>query len=351
MRYFAGWGTLLEQCFDEICHFTGGRPDFICDNSVEKHGRSLHGIPCIPFAAVQEGSSAEFFITIRDHHSVAQQLLRQGYSRIRCIHFERSYYKLKGISAWDSHPKIQQLFPQDFFRGRRIFITGASRGLGAALAEQLAAMGGKLTLHARKLEHLEQTRHACEAYGQKVDAVQADLESLPATQLLADRLRQIPDGVDIVYHNAAVSPGTTAGDLERSFKVNAIAPILLTEALLPGMRERKFGRVVHVTTELQHSPMNAAYACSKAALDKYAADLAPSLAGSGLAASLVNPGSLRTDMNPQGKSPIGSALNGLLVAATLEKCNGRWLTAQDYCRLSLDEAYTEAIYRLGSITP
>ncbi len=358
MKYFAGWGTLLEQCFDELCHFIGERPDFICDNAIQKHGRKLHGVPCINFDTARNDPDAEFFITVRNYHGIARQIENQGHRCIRIVHFERGYYKLSRITLWDNRPIPSLPFPTDFFRGKNIFISGASRGLGASLAVHLAALGANLTLHARRLEHLKKIQAACKVYGQEVAVMAADLEDQTETQALIDKLMHTANEPDILYNNAAVPPKAPANqyqilssDFERSFRINTIAPILLANAFLPAMLARKFGRIVNVSTESQHRPAIAAYTCSKAALDKFVFDLAPTLDGTGVAINLVNPGALRTDMNPTGAQPVESAINGLLVAALLEQSNGCWISAQDYNGLSLDEAHAEAITRLNIASP
>lgn len=355
MKYLAGWGTLLEQCFDEICHFIGLRPDFICDNAIEKHGKTLHGIPCIPFAAARNDPDAEFFITIRNHRGIARQLASQGHQRIHCVHFERSYYKLTRITSWPPPSQSSPTFPSDFFYGKNILVTGASRGLGARLAIELASLGANLTLHARKIEHLETTKTACQKFGHSVDVFATNLEHPEKVQAMIQALRAT--GLGIIYNNAAFSPSLhtdhyqiPANDFELCFKINALAPILLANAFIPDMQARGFGRVINISTELQHHPASAAYACSKAALDKFVADLAPTLAGTGVNINLVNPGSLRTDMNPRGEQAVESAVNGLLLAALLEQGNGRWISAQDYSGLPLQEAYSEAISRLETTT-
>lgn len=354
MKYFAGWGTLLEQCFPELCSAVGRRPDFICDSAPGKHGKALHGIPCIPFEAASDDPDAEFFITVRKYQSVAEQLKAQGYSNIHVVHFDRSYHKVVRISPHNTQPRSIIPFPSDFFEGKNILVTGASRGLGAQLAVKLASLGADLILHARETTHLEHTRNQCMAFGRRVDSLAADLESAEETGKLIEDLATRHPIIDIIYNNAAISLPAPADnyhiprqDFEKSFKVNALAPILIASAFIPKMLAASFGRIVNVSTSIQYQPLAAAYATSKAALDKFVFDLAPTLNGTNVAINLVNPGSLRTDMNREnGLHPVESALNGLLVAALFEHGNGRWICAQDYSNLSLDEAHTEVIQRL-----
>ena len=125
---------------------------------------------------------------------------------------------------------------------------------------------------------------------------------------------------------------THADEYALSFQVNTIAPITLCNLVLPGMIERKFGRVVNVTSGIKHMPQLMAYAASKAALDKYVYDMAPHLEGSGVTMNLLDPGWLRTDLGgPQAPDPVESVLPGALVPVLLEDGTcGKWFSAQDY---------------------
>lgn len=358
MKYFAGWGTLLEQCFDELCHCVGQRPDYICDNSHAKQGKAFRGIPCISFDAAKNDPEAEFFITVRKHRELTEQIRSLGFNRIHLAHFDRGYHKLVRISPGGRSPAPASAFPADFFLGKKILVTGASRGLGADLAGALSALGSDLVLHARTVEHLEKTLARCSAHGHGVRTVAADLEHSAEIEQMFRELTHAGCAPDIVYNNAGYSPPLPDGpysispmDFERCFRINALAPMLIANTVIPGMLARGFGRVVNVSTALQYQPLSAAYATSKAALDKFVSDLAPTLDGTGVAINLIDPGSLETDMNPGGLYPASSALNGLLLAALYAESNGRWLSAQDYSNLSRDDAHSEAIFRLGLPRP
>ena len=87
-----------------------------------------------------------------------------------------------------------------------------------------------------------------------------------------------------------------------------------------------------------------AYACSKAALNKFVHDLAPSLEGTGVMMSLVCPGYVRSDMGgPNAPHPVESVIPGVLLGAVLDKdINGRWIIAQDYAGLDLATAKEKA---------
>jgi NAD(P)-dependent dehydrogenase (short-subunit alcohol dehydrogenase family) len=125
---------------------------------------------------------------------------------------------------------------------------------------------------------------------------------------------------------------TDPAEYELSFQVNAIAPITLCNLMLPGMIERKFGRVVNLTSGIKDQPQLMAYAASKAALDKYVYDMAPHLAGTGVCLNLLDPGWLRTDLGgPNAPEAVESVLPGALVPVLLEDgTSGKWFNAQDY---------------------
>ncbi len=128
------------------------------------------------------------------------------------------------------------------------------------------------------------------------------------------------------------------------YTVNTLAPIRICQTLIPAMRRRGFGRIVNVSSSIQKRPGEMAYACSKAALDKFVHDLSPSLAGSGVMLSLLDPGWLSTDMGgPSASNDVDSVLPGGLLGALVDgNVNGRWFSAQDYRGLTIESAIRKA---------
>lgn len=224
-------------------------------------------------------------------------------------------------------------------QGRWVLVTGASRGVGRQVAGALADEGCRLILQSRKLEHTADFVAALQARGLTVHALQAELSDHEQVVALGREALRISGGLDILYNNAAIMTpyhedifATAAAEYALSFAVNTVAPITLCNLVLPGMIERKFGRVVNVTSGIKDQPQLMAYAASKAALDKYVYDMAPHLAGSGVTMNLLDPGWLRTDLGgPEAPNAVESVLPGALVPVLLEDgTTGKFFGAQDY---------------------
>jgi NAD(P)-dependent dehydrogenase (short-subunit alcohol dehydrogenase family) len=223
--------------------------------------------------------------------------------------------------------------------GKWVLLTGASRGVGKQVAGALADKGCRLILHSRKREHTAELVAQFEARGLTVQALEAELSDQEQVLALGRDALGISGGIDILYNNAAIQMPwhedmfTTDEDEYRlSFQVNTIAPITLCNLILPGMIERKFGRIVNLTSGIKDQPQLMAYAASKAALDKYVYDMAPHLAGTGVSMNLLDPGWLRTDLGgPEAPGAVESVLPGALVPVLLEDgTSGKWFNAQDF---------------------
>jgi len=236
--------------------------------------------------------------------------------------------------------------------GKWALVTGASRGVGKQVSAGLAALGCNLVLHSRTLEHTGEQAVALRAQGVQVLCVAAELtDTLQVDTMLDYVLAQTP-GIDILYNNAAVmtpwceNPWVTpAEDFRKSFEVNVIALIRICHRLVPPMLERKWGRVINVSSGIQDQPQLTAYAISKAAVDKFVRDFATQLQGSGVQMNLLDPGWLRTDLGgPQAPNAVESVVPGALVPSLLtDGVSGRFFRAQDYAGMSLSDAVSKAL--------
>jgi citronellol/citronellal dehydrogenase len=198
--------------------------------------------------------------------------------------------------------------------GRRALVTGASRGIGAAVARRLAAEGADVALVARTLDahptlpgSLRETAAAVEAHGRRVAVVVADLSDPE------DRDRVVPEAVaglggplDVLVNNAAAAIYQPLLDypLRRrrlTFELNVHAPLDLAQAAVPAMVERGEGWVVNLTSaSAKHTPgppypadglrsTIGIYGASKAALDRVTNALAVELEGTGVRVNAVEP--------------------------------------------------------------
>ncbi|HEU4579000.1 MAG TPA: SDR family oxidoreductase [Polyangiaceae bacterium] len=223
--------------------------------------------------------------------------------------------------------------------GKWALVTGASRGVGKQVALGLAEQGCKLLLHARQLSHLEPLLSELRKRGVEARGLAAELSNGAQVDALIDGVLRDPGGVDILYNNAAImSPwreahSTPSDDYRQSFEVNVIALARLCDRLLPPMLKRRWGRIVNVTSGIENIRELLPYSMSKAAVDRYVRDVSPSLEGTGVIMSLLDPGWLRTDLGGD-KAPnaVESCLPGALVPVLLEDGapSGRFYRAQDY---------------------
>jgi NAD(P)-dependent dehydrogenase (short-subunit alcohol dehydrogenase family) len=209
--------------------------------------------------------------------------------------------------------------------GRTALVTGAGRGIGRAIALALAEAGAGLILVARSADQLADTGAAVLALGARpgrVQVIPADLgDEEQRTAVAAAAVATMP--VEILINNAAaVEPlGATAkvpvAELRRAFELNVVAPVALTAAVLPGMLEAGWGRIVNVSSGIVARPASMiggnVYALTKAALEAHTLNLAAELAGTGVTVNAYRPGGVDTAMQAwirqQDPGRIGTALH------------------------------------------
>lgn len=197
--------------------------------------------------------------------SVSRTLTRPtGAGRYRPLYFLNALDRLRGASL------------ENAVRDRVVMITGASSGIGAETARQIGAAGGQVALVARGLEKLEATAEQVRAAGGTAHVYSCDLSDLDAIVAMTDKVLADRGGVDILVNNAGRSIRRSLElsydrmhDYQRTMQLNYFAPVQLMLKLLPGMRARKFGHVVNVSSVGVQTrvPRFGAYIASKAALD------------------------------------------------------------------------------------
>jgi short-subunit dehydrogenase len=175
--------------------------------------------------------------------------------------------------------------------GARALVTGATGGLGEAIAVALAARGASLVLTGRRVEQLESLASSLSA-----DVVRADLASRDDVERLIDE----SGDVDVLVANAALPASGPVLDfdteqIDRALEVNLRAPIVLARRLAKGMIERGRGHIVLVSSlhGVTASPGSALYSATKFGLRGFAHGFAQDLHGTGVGVSVVLPGFIR----------------------------------------------------------
>ena len=263
------------------------------------------------------------------------------------------------------------------------FVTGASRGIGKAIAVHLARRGYDVAITARTVadgearEHsstlhrsdtrplpgsLTSTADLVRAEGVRTMTVPADLTDRASVTAAADAVIAEWGGVDVLVNNGRyVGPGhmdvfdeTPLELLDAHLEANVMAPLALTKAVLPGMLERGSGTIVNITSGAAYADPPAAagkggwglgYAISKGALHRVAGVLALELGDQGIRAYNVQPGFIATERMVQdmaafgfdastGAPPdvVGAVVAWLVTDPAAAEPNGRNLEAQDVCR-------------------
>ncbi|MDI5965398.1 glucose 1-dehydrogenase [Streptomyces sp. SL13] len=187
--------------------------------------------------------------------------------------------------------------------GTTALVTGATSGIGRAVARSLAGRGAHVVITGRDTGRGDQVVTAIRASGGKADFVAGDLADADAVRELARRAVELGGGhVDILVNNAGVfpvgpTPGTTDGDFDSVYAVNVRAPFLLVAELAPAMAARGRGCVVNVLSMVAHFGVAgmALYGSSKAALTLLTKAWAAEFGPGGVRVNAVSPGPTRTE--------------------------------------------------------
>lgn len=188
---------------------------------------------------------------------------------------------------------------------RTVLVTGASRGLGAALARELAARGYTVVMAARSADDLRAVAEPLQAdHGERVQWMTLDLRDNTALMGAVAAAEARVGPLDVLVNNAGI--GTyrplcewSAQDIADCVQVNLTAPMLLSRAALPGFVARRHGMIVNIASDLsrRHLAQMAPYVATKADLLGFAGSLLREVKASGVKVSTVLPGIIDTAFN------------------------------------------------------
>jgi NAD(P)-dependent dehydrogenase (short-subunit alcohol dehydrogenase family) len=202
--------------------------------------------------------------------------------------------------------------------GKRALVTGASRGIGAAIAKSLAAEGADVAItYEKSAEAAAEVVRAIEALGRRAVAIQADSADAAAVQASVDKTVAALGGLDILVNNAGILrlsevKDMALADIDALLDVNVRAPIIASKAAIPHLGQG--GRIINIGSFFADRVPGGAglsvYALSKSALTAFSQGLARELGSRDITVNVVQPGSIDTDMNPA-HGPFGDTLRSI----------------------------------------
>jgi len=239
----------------------------------------------------------------------------------------------------------------DNLQGKVALVTGSSRGIGRAIAVALARAGADLAINYRtRAADAKDAESEIAGYGRRCAAIQADVSLRSGVDRLVDAVRMELGHIDILVNNAGIArvqsiEEITERDWDELIAVNLKSCFLVTQAVLPGMRARRWGRIINLSSVAAHvgGVVGAHYAASKAGMLGLTHFYASRLAREGITVNAISPALIETEMvtaNPNAtpdRIPIGRfgagdevadaalmlARNGYITGQTLH-VNGGW---------------------------
>lgn len=190
------------------------------------------------------------------------------------------------------------------FTEQTVLITGASRGIGAAIAERFASVGLNVVLHyLQSHEAANEVARACMAHGSKVLTVSADIRSKAQIDKMKEKLEQKEMLPDIIVNNAGIAhygllSDVTEEDWDNVMSVNLKGTFLCTQAFMPEMIRQKYGRIINVSSiwGISGASCEVIYSTAKGGMNAFTKALAKELAPSGITVNAVAPGAVDTLM-------------------------------------------------------
>lgn len=197
------------------------------------------------------------------------------------------------------------------WKDKVVLVTGASSGIGRALAVELGKRGARVGLTARRAEELLKVAGEVERAGGRALALPADVRSAEEMKGVAGRVRESWGGVDVLVANAGMSTTTFGAELDAAeagdvISINVIGVVNSVAAVLPEMVARRRGHLVAISSLASYRglPKSGAYSASKAAVSTFFESLRVDLRRSGIDVTVIHPGFIRTPMTANRKRKL-----------------------------------------------
>ena len=210
-------------------------------------------------------------------------------------------------------------------KGKHVLITGASSGIGEAIAKEFAAKGAVLLLAGRNVAELERVKKAC-AGARAVDIVRLDLSQHDALFDIAEQVLDKHGYIDVLINNAGVSQRAYARDLPFEsdkfiINVDLLGTIALTKAFLPSMLARRSGHIVTISSLMGKfgTPLRSSYAAAKHGLHGFFDSLRAEIYQDNIGVLMVCPGFIRTNVSVNAIGPDGNK------QGTMDEATGKGL--------------------------
>lgn len=223
--------------------------------------------------------------------------------------------------------------------GQVVIVTGASSGIGAATAIELARRGAKVVLAARRREELAGIERTITDSGGGALAIPTDVTDEEQLRRLVEQVHAVYGRVDVLVNNAGIGGNgalaeTPPEEIARTLTVNLLAAMLATRAVLPGMIERRHGAIVSVASVAGHVAVGPVYSATKFGLRGFALSLRRELHGTGVTVSLVSPGFIRTPLTGNRRRLPGPEIVARAIASVILRPR-REVVVPGYYRLAI----------------
>ncbi len=246
-------------------------------------------------------------------------------------------------------------------QGKRALILSSSRGIGLGVAAALAEEGAAVYLVARNRERLGAAAHTINARGRgKATPIVADLAKPAQIEALIAEVEQAAGGVDILLNNTGGPPAMPAAamsvdDLRTQFEIMVASVIGITNRFLPGMRARKWGRILTIASSgaLQPIPNLALSNTLRLSLLGWSKTLAAEVAADGVTVNVILPGRIHTErldeIDRHSAKVAGTSVEDVVNASKLAIPMGRYGTVEEIAAMAAFLAGVPASYVTGSV--